>query len=70
MLVTMLALTTRSIPQHPLISASRYVITLFPGFMLLGQVGRGPWGNRLVLYPSMLLGAFFVAEFVIGGYVG
>jgi hypothetical protein len=70
MLVTVLALTTRSIPQHPLIGGSRYVITLFPGFMLLGQVGRKPWGNRLVVYPSMLLSGFFVAEFIIGGFVG
>ena len=70
MTVTMLALTIRSIPQQPLISASRYVLTLFPAFFLLGRVGRRGWGNRLVLYPSLLLGGFFIAEFMIGGYVG
>ena len=70
MAITMLALLSRSIPQQPLISASRYVLGLFPAFMLLGEVGYAPWRNRLILYPSLLLFGFMAVEFMIGGYVG
>jgi hypothetical protein len=70
MAITMLALLSRSIPQQPLISALRYVLGLFPAFMLLGEVGRTPWRNRLITYPSLLLFGFMAAEFMIGGYVG
>jgi hypothetical protein len=70
MIVTMLALLVRSIPQQPLISASRYVLVLFPGFILLAQLGRSGWRNRLILYPFLLGFGFMAGEFMIGGYVG
>jgi hypothetical protein len=70
MTVTMAALLARSIPQQPLISASRYVLALFPGFIVLGQLGRAGWRNRLILYPSLLGLGLMAGEFMIGGYVG
>jgi hypothetical protein len=70
MAVTMSALLMRSIPQQPLISASRYVLGLFPGFMLLGQWARPGWRRRLVMYPSLLGFGLLAGEFMIGGYVG
>ena len=70
MAVTMLALVCRSIPQHPLLSASRYVGMLFPAYLILGQSRRTPWFTRLVVYPSLLALAFLAAEFMIGGFVG
>ena len=70
MAVTVVALTSRSIVQHPLIGASRYVGPLFPAYMLLGQIGGRPWVNRLILYPSLLILGFFAAQFMIGGFVG
>jgi hypothetical protein len=70
MAVTMAVLLARSIPQQPLISASRYVLTLFPGFIVLGQLGRPGWRNRAIVYPSLLGLGFMAGEFMIGGYVG
>lgn len=67
---TLLFLLSRSIAQHPLIGASRYVGPLFPGYMVLGLAGRRPWVHRLILYPSVLVLAFFATEFMIGGFVG
>ncbi len=70
MAITLLSLTSRSIPQHPLLGGARYVLTLFPAFWFLGLAGRKPWKHRLILYPSVLLFGFFAVEFMIGGFVG
>jgi hypothetical protein len=53
----------------PLYSFSRYTLTFFPTFMLLGAAGRNPWMNRLVLYPSFALYLYFSGQFFIWGWV-
>lgn len=70
MALTMWTLVSRSIPQHPLIGTLRYVLGLFPAFMVLGRAGQKPWANRLILYPFLLGFGFFVAQFMIGGFIG
>jgi hypothetical protein len=56
---------------QPLLSLSRYVLALFPGFMLLARAGeRSTWWNRAIVYPSVALSVFFVGQFVLWGWVG
>lgn len=53
----------------PLYSFSRYTLVFFPTFLVLGQFGRRPWRNRLVLYPSLALYLYFSGQFFIWGWV-
>jgi hypothetical protein len=56
---------------QPLLAVSRYLLTLFPAFMLLAEFGeRSAWWNRAILYPSTALLVFFTGQFVIWGWVG
>lgn len=61
---------TRIGGDEPLIGTTRYVLTLFPGFVILGQLGRNPWVHRAVLYTSWLGLLFLSAQFAIWGWVG
>ncbi len=56
-------------PQ-PLVSISRYVIEIFPAFMLLAIWGRTPHIRRLILVFSWLGLLFLAAQFAIWGWVG
>jgi hypothetical protein len=50
---------------------SRYLLMLFPVFVLLARLGaRSPWWNRAIAYPSLALLLFFCGQFVIWGWVG
>jgi hypothetical protein len=53
----------------PLYSFSRYSLAFFPTFMLLGQAGRRPWPNRLIVYPSIALYLYFSGQFFMWGWV-
>lgn len=53
----------------PLYSFSRYALMFFPTFMMLGQAGRRPWINRLILYSSLILALFFSGQFFLWGWV-
>jgi hypothetical protein len=56
---------------QPLLSLSRYVLALFPGFVLLAMVGeRSAWWNRAIVYPSVALSVFYAGQFVLWGWVG
>ena len=56
---------------QPLLSVSRYLLTLFPVYILLARQGaRSPWWNRIIVYPSTALLLFFTGQFVIWGWVG
>jgi hypothetical protein len=56
---------------QPLLSLSRYVLVLFPGFVLLAMLGRrSAWWNRAIVYPSATLLLFFTGQFAIWGWVG
>jgi hypothetical protein len=56
---------------QPLLSLSRYVLVLFPGFVLLAMAGeRSAWWNRAIVYPSLALLVFFTGQFAMWGWVG
>jgi hypothetical protein len=53
----------------PLYSFSRYALAFFPTFMVLSDIGRRPWPNRLILYPSLVLYLYFAGQFFMWGWV-
>jgi hypothetical protein len=53
----------------PLYSVSRFTLTFFPTFMILGLAGRRPWVNRLILYSSTAVFLYFSGQFFIWGWV-
>lgn len=53
----------------PLYSFSRYALMFFPTFMIMGQGGRRPWTNRLILYSSLILALYFSGQFFLWGWV-
>ena len=55
---------------YPLLSNSRYVLSLFPVFMLIAKWGEKSSVNRLILYPSWLGLIFLSGQFAIWGWVG
>lgn len=60
----------RMTETQPLVSMNRYVLVLFPMLMLLGVWGKNAWVNRAVVYLSFPLQLYFVAQFVLWGWVG
>ena len=55
--------------MEPLLSASRYLLAAFPGFIVLGQFARRPLLTRLVVYPSTTLLVLLTAWFAIWGWL-
>jgi hypothetical protein len=66
----MLLFVARLGSPQPLVSMARYVLEIFPAFLLLAVWSRSVWVNRLVLYLSLLGLLFFSAQFAIWGWVG
>ena len=69
MAVTLCALMLRRTTIQPLVSMSRYVLVLFPAFMLWGQWGRNPRMQRLIVYPSVALLLYLCGQFAMWGWV-
>lgn len=59
----------RMTTTQPLVSMTRYVLVLFPVFMLFGLWGKNGWVNRAMVYPSVLLSLYFSAQFWMWGWV-
>ena len=53
----------------PLFSFSRYALVFFPMFMWFGSLGKNPWLNRAILYPSTALLLYLSGQFFIWGWV-
>jgi hypothetical protein len=71
MAVMLLGALTKTSEVQPLLSLSRYVLVLFPAFVLLAKRGeRSAWWNRAIAYPSVALAIFYVGQFVMWGWVG
>jgi len=47
-------------------STQRFVLEIFPGFILLARFGRRPWFHQAYLLLSLPLLAFFVLQFITG----
>lgn len=69
MALTMFVLLWRRTTAQPLVSISRYVLTLFPVFIIWGRWGENPWVNRLIVYPSIALLIYLCGQFAIWGWV-
>ena len=50
-------------PRNPLLSFPRFVLVLFPAFILLAAAGRRPWLHYLILAVSLLLLALYTIRF-------
>jgi hypothetical protein len=59
----------RIVDTQPLISVSRYSLTLFPTFYVLGLVGEKPWLRRVIVYLSIPLHLYLSAQFFLWGWV-
>ena len=54
---------------QPLLGMTRYVLILFPAFMVMAKWGKRPWVNRLIIYPSIVLLLFFSSIFTSWGVI-
>jgi hypothetical protein len=70
MAVTIFVLLSRRTTLQPLVSMSRYVLVLFPAFMIWGRWGSNPRFQRLVVYPSVALLLYLSGQFAMWGWVG
>ncbi len=61
-------LSRHDLGRRALLSVSRHVLVLFPGFMLMGMAGRNRWVHRLIVYPSVGLYLFLMGVFFMWGY--
>ena len=60
---SILIMLSRIVGGQPLSGMSRFALSLFPMFILLGLIGEKPTLNRLILYPMVLLNIFLSARF-------
>ena len=60
----------RMTTTQPLVSIDRYVLMLFPVFVLWGAWGQNPWVTRAVVYLSFPLSLYLSAQFALWGWVG
>jgi len=68
-LFSLLIILTRMVETQPLMSMSRYSLTLFPSFYALSLAGENPWLRRAIIYISILLNLFLSGQFFIWGWV-
>ena len=66
---SLLIILIRIVDTQPLISMSRYALTLFPGFFVLGLVAENTWMRRLVVYVFIPLNLYLSAQFFSWGWV-
>jgi hypothetical protein len=70
MVLNMLVIISRPIADYPLLSMPRFVLPLFPMYILLARAGEAsPPLNRLIVYAWLALLLFFSAQFALGGWV-
>jgi hypothetical protein len=67
---TLFLLLAKTADIQPLLSFSRYVLSLFPAFIVLGQLGANRWVHRAILYPSWFGLLYLSGQFAIWGWVG
>lgn len=61
---------TRTSAIDPLLSVNRFMLTLFPLFIVLASWGANRWVHRLVLYSSWAGFLYLTGQFAIWGWVG
>jgi len=68
-IIMFLAPMFRMTTTQPLVSMSRYMLVVFPVFILWGVLGKNPWLNRAIVYLSLLLQLYLSAQFFLWGWV-
>lgn len=68
-LFSLLIMLIRIVETQPLISMSRYSLTLFPVFFCLGLAGKSPVLRRVIIYVSIPLNLYLSGQFFIWGWV-
>lgn len=66
---TLMVASVRWVDTQPLNSMMRYVLTLFPLFMLLAFWSKHRWVERAVVYLSVPLNLYLCAQFLLWGWV-
>ncbi len=66
---TLLAASVRLVDTQPLNSMTRYLLTLFPLFMLLAYWSKNRWVERATVYISLPLNLYLTAQFLLWGWV-
>jgi hypothetical protein len=67
---SLLVFTSRLVETQPLNSMIRYVITLFPCFVLLAIYGKeNSIAHRIIIYTGFLLSMYLSAQFWLWGWV-
>lgn len=61
---------TRIAEVYPLLSMARYVLALFPAFLILALYGEHPILRRIIVYTSLFGALFLSAQYAIWGWVG
>lgn len=54
------------VPYDPLPSMQRFVLEIFPGFIMLARLGRRPWFHQGYLLLALPMLAFLVLQFLTG----
>ena len=66
---SLLIMLIRIVETQPLISMSRYSLTLFPCFFALRSAGEHPWLRRVIIYTFIPLNLYLSAQFFLWGWV-
>ncbi len=61
---------TRVAGVAPLLGSARYVLILFPAYIVLAGWGRRPWIHRLIVYLATTGLLLLSGQFAIWGWVG
>ncbi len=69
-LTYLLLFLTRTGGTEPLVGMVRYVLALFPAFVVLGQWGANRWVNRAITYTSLAGLLFMSAGFALWLWMG
>ncbi len=66
---SLIIVLTRVVETQPLMSMSRYSLTLFPAFYILSLAGEKPWARRIIIYTCIALNLYLSQEFFSWGWV-
>ena len=66
----LLAPLSRYSPTFPLMSMSRYVLVLFPCFVILALWGRKKWVHMTILFVRLCGLGFWTGMYYAGSFVG
>jgi len=66
---SLLIMLSRIVETQPLISMSRYSLTLFPMFFILALTAENAWMRRVIIYTFISLNLYLSAQFFLWGWV-